>query len=97
MIKFGPSGNCQRFYDEGHKSTVEAPKWCAEQGLFAYEYSFGRGINISDKKANEIGEEGKKYGVDISVHAPYYINFANPSEEMAEKSYMYVINSGLKV
>lgn len=96
MIKFGPSGNCQRFYDEGHKSTVEAPKWCAEQGLFAYEYSFGRGINISDKKANEIGEEGKKYGVDISVHAPYYINFANPSEEMAEKSYMYVINSGLK-
>lgn len=96
MIKFGPSGNCKRFYDEGHKSTTEAPKWCAEMGLNVYEYSFGRGINVSDAKANEIGAEGQKHGVEISVHAPYYINFANPSDEMAEKSYDYVLRSALK-
>lgn len=96
MIKFGPSGNCQRFYDEGHKSTLEAPKWCAEQGLNVYEYSFGRGINIGDEKAAAIGEKGKEYGVEITVHAPYYINFANPSPEMAEKSFGYVIDSAYK-
>lgn len=96
MIKFGPSGNCKRFYDEGFSSTVEAPKWCALQGLNAYEYSFGRGINVSDAKAVQIGEEAKKHGVALSVHAPYYINFANPSDEMAEKSYDYVIRSALK-
>lgn len=97
MIRFGPSGNCSRFYDEGHSSSVDAPKWLAEQGLTAYEYSFGRGINISNEKANAIGELGKAFDVAISVHAPYYINFANPSDEMAEKSYMYVLKSCQKV
>lgn len=96
MIKFGPSGNSQRFYAEGYKSTTQAPKWCADQGLTAYEYSFGRGINISDDKCNEIALEAKKHGVQISVHAPYYINFANPSDEMAEKSYNYVLRSAEK-
>lgn len=97
MIRFGPSGNSARFYDEKFKSSVDAPKWLADQGLNAYEYSFGKGINISDAKANEIGEKGREYDVAISVHAPYYINFANPSDEMAEKSYSYVLNSCLKV
>ena len=96
MIKFGPSGNCKRFYDEGHKSTLDAPKWCADQGLDVYEYSFGRGINIGDEKAQAIGDEGKKYGVEITVHAPYYINFANPSMDMVEKSFNYVLNSAFK-
>ncbi len=96
MIKFGPSGNCKRFYDEGHKSTLDAPKWCADQGLNVYEYSFGRGINIGDEKAQAIGDESKKYGVEITVHAPYYINFANPSMDMVEKSFNYVLNSAFK-
>ena len=93
MIRFGPSGNCARFYDEGHTASIDAPKWLADQGLNAYEYSFGRGINISPEKAAAIGELGKAFDVEISVHAPYYINFANPSDEMAAKSYGYVIRS----
>lgn len=93
MIRFGPSGNCKRFYDEGLKSSVEAPEWLSKQGLTAYEYSFGRGINVGDDKARAVGEKGKEFGVEISVHAPYYINFANPSDEMAEKSYNYLFNS----
>lgn len=97
MIKFGPSGNCVRFYEEGHKSSVEAPEWLAKQGLSAYEYSFGRGINVSTDMANAIGEKGNQFDVEISVHAPYYINFANPSDDMAEKSYNYVLRSCQKV
>lgn len=93
MIKFGPSGNCESFYAEGYKKTLEAPKWLKEKGLDAYEYSFGKGITLSDETAVKIGEEMKKYGITISIHAPYYINFANPDDEMAEKSYGYVINS----
>ncbi len=93
MIKFGPAGNCKTFYDEGYKRTLEAPKWLKEKGLDAYEYSFGRGILLSDEMSKSIGEECAKYGVEISVHAPYFINFANPSDEEVEKSYAYVINS----
>ena len=96
MIRFGPSGNSTRFYDEGHVSTMDAPKWCAEMGLSAYEYSFGRGINISDEKAAAIGSLANTFDVAISVHAPYYINFANPDDSMAEKSYAYVLNSAKK-
>ena len=93
MIRFGPSGNCTRFYDEGHTASTDAPKWLADQGLNAYEYSFGRGINISREKATAIGELGKTFDVEISVHAPYYVNLANPSDDMAAKSYAYILRS----
>ena len=34
-----------------------------------------------------------KYNISMSIHAPYYINFATPTDEMVEKSYDYVLNS----
>lgn len=97
MIKFGPSGNDVLFYAEGNKHTIEAPKWLHNFGLNAYEYSFGKGILLGDETAVKIGEEMKKYGIEISVHAPYFINFATPTEEMALKSYQYVLNSLAKL
>lgn len=93
MIKFGPAGNCKTFYDSGYKRTIEAPKWLNEIGLDAYEYSFGKGFTLPDGTASDIAEEMKKYNISISVHAPYYINFATPTDEMAEKSYNYVLES----
>jgi deoxyribonuclease-4 len=93
MIKFGPAGNCKTFYDDGFKRTIEAPKWLKEKGLDAYEYSFGKGFTLPDETAIAIGEEMKKYGIAMSIHAPYYINFATPTDEMAEKSYGYVLES----
>lgn len=93
MIKFGPAGNCKTFHDEGYKKTIEAPKWLAEKGLTAYEYSFGKGFTLPDDTAVAIGKEMQKYGISISIHAPYYINFATPTDEMAEKSYNYVLQS----
>ncbi len=79
--RFGPAGNSESFYKQGHKHSVEAPKWLRGMGLDAYEYSFGRGVNLSAAKAEEIGAEAKKHGVAVSVHAPYYINFASEAEE----------------
>ena len=93
MIKFGPSGNCETFYSAGYKHSYQAPMWLSSIGLNAYEYSFGRGITLTDETAKLIGEEAKKYNIQISVHAPYYINLATPTEEMAEKSFMYILNS----
>lgn len=93
MIKFGPSGNCKTFYEAGFKRSVQAPQWLESIGLSAYEYSFGRGITLNDDTAIELGRQAKLHNIEISIHAPYYINFANPDDEMAEKSYMYVIRS----
>ncbi len=93
MIKFGPSGNGEKFYADGHKHTEEAAQYCKNLGLSCYEYSFGRGILLSEGKALAIGQAFKDAGVEISVHAPYFINFANPDDEAAQKSYNYVLNS----
>lgn len=93
MIKFGPSGNCESFYAEGHKHTEEAAVFVKAHGLDCFEYSFGRGVRMTEDKAISIGEAFQKAGVEISVHAPYFINFANPDDEMAAKSYGYVLDS----
>lgn len=93
MIRFGPSGNSQIFYDEGYSTSFEAPKWCNEHGLNAYEYSFGRMFNMSHEKAKLLGSEAVKNGVLVSVHAPYYINLANPSDESLVKNINYLTTS----
>lgn len=93
MIKFGPSGNSDIFYEEGHKTSFEAPSWLQKHGLKAYEYSFGRMFNMSHEKALLLGSEGQKHDVEISVHAPYYINLANPSDESFEKNINYLLTS----
>ena len=93
MIKFGPSGNSQSFYDEGYTHTEQAAKYVKERGLDCFEYSFGRGVRMSEEKAESIRKAFEAEGIEISVHAPYFVNFANPSDEMAAKSYEYVLQS----
>ena len=94
MIKFGPSGNSESFYAAGYSHTEEAAAFVKERGLDCFEYSFGRGVRMSEEKALSIGEAFREAGVEISVHAPYFVNFANPDDEMAAKSYGYVLDSG---
>ena len=93
MLRIGPSGNSKSFYDEGHEHTYEEAAWLAAKGLNAFEYSFGRGVSLSDKTAAKIKEEFGKYNIEISAHAPYYTNFANPLPEMIEKSVGYIRQS----
>jgi len=93
MIKFGPSGNCESFYAEGFERTEEAAEFVKNRGLDCFEYSFGRGVRMTEEKAFSIKRAFEKADVEISVHAPYFINFANPDDEMAAKSYGYVLDS----
>ncbi|WP_337960861.1 TIM barrel protein [Caloramator sp. mosi_1] len=88
--KFGPSGNSKSFYDEGYKSSVDMPKWLKQKGLDAYEYSFGRGINISFETAEKIGKEALENGILLSIHSPYYINFGSSDIEIQAKSQEYL-------
>lgn len=93
-MRIGPSGNSEEFYAQGFKNTEDEPKWLKETlGLNAYEYSFGRGVNMSHEKAEKIRVEAEKYDVLISGHAPYFINLANLDDGMLEKSYTYVTST----
>lgn len=97
MIKFGVAGNSNSFYDVGFSHTYEAAKWCAGRGIDAFEYSFGRGVRMRTETAKEIGDAFKLHNVDLSVHAPYYVNFANSDPKMIDNSIGYIISSMEKV
>ena len=93
MIKFGPSGNSESFYAEGNQHTEQAALFVKKRGLDCFEYSFGRGVRMTEDKAISIGEAFAAEDIEISAHAPYFINFANPDDEMAAKSYNYVLDT----
>ena len=62
MVRFGPSGNSDKFYSDGNTDTIQAFKWLSEMGLSAFEYSFTLGRYLKQETAQKLGEEAKKYG-----------------------------------
>ncbi len=62
-------------------------------GLDAFEYSFGRGVRLGEAAANKIGAEAAAHKVALSVHAPYYINFATEEEKNIEGNVRYLLKS----
>lgn len=92
-VKFGPAGNSDLFYRQGHKSSSEAPEWIHNMGLDAYEYPCSRGVNIGEERAKEIGRNAKKFNIEVSIHAPYYINLASQEKQKLENSIDYIVNS----
>ena len=97
MLKFGPAGNSDRFYAEGYKSTLQAAGWLENMGLTAYEYSFGRGVSLSDDMAEKICVQMQEHHIFVSAHAPYFINLGNPDPEKRENSYRYILDSAKAV
>lgn len=93
---FGPSGHSESYAAEGLTSTMDMPAWIAAKGLDLFEYSFGRGVRVSTATAKQIGAKCDEYGIEMSVHAPYFINFASPEPEKAQNSVNYLLSS-LKV
>ena len=93
---FGPAGNSMSFYDAGYKHSWQMPQYLADMGLGWYEYSCGKGIRIHKETAERIGAEAEERGIGMSVHAPYYINLANPDPEKRKRSREYVYQT-LKV
>ena len=91
--KFGPAGNSDSFYQEGHSATVEMPKWISERGLDCFEYSFGRGVRMGAEGAKAIRAEAERYGIQLSVHMPYFINLAVEDEEKKKKNLGYFVDS----
>ena len=93
MIKFGPSGLCMQFAEQGYKHTAQAAAWLKSLGLDCFEYSFGRGVQIKAATAEEIGKEFAACGIELSVHAPYFINLATQEEEKAQNNHRYILDS----
>ena len=93
MIRFGPAGNSDSFYAQGYKASWQAPAWLRGMGLSAYEYSFGRGVQLKEDMAEKIAGFARENDIAVSAHAPYFINLANPDPEKREASFRYIADS----
>ena len=88
--KFGPAGNAMSF---PYKSSVDAPRWLQELGLDCYEYQCGKGVRVKEDTAVALGRQAQAHGIALSLHAPYFINLANPDPESQEKTVGYITSA----
>jgi len=91
---FGPAGNSESF-SKRYKSSLEAPGWIAAQGLDCYEYQCGKGVHVGEETARKLGLRAKEAGIRMSLHAPYFINLANPDPESLQKTIGYITSACL--
>ena len=93
MIRFGPGGNCEWFKAEGNKNSAQMPAFLNKIGLTAYEVECGRGVRMNDAVAKQLRAEAEKYGIALSIHAPYYISMSSLEEEKRQGSIRYLLES----
>ena len=62
-------------------------------GLTAFEYQCGRGVRCGEETALKIGAAAKQHGIQMSIHAPYFINLSSEESERMEKNVGYVLET----
>lgn len=92
-IRFGPGGSPESFYAAGYKSSLQMPAFLADMGLTAFEYQCTRGVRISQRLAEQLGDEAAKHDIALSIHAPYYINLASPDPKILAGSREHLLKS----
>ncbi len=95
--KFGPAGNSESFFKMGYKGSLDVPEYVEKIGLDAFEYQCGRGVNIGEEKAIELGKRAKEKGITLSLHAPYYISMSSVEEQKRLNSINYILASARAV
>ncbi len=95
--KFGPAGSAESFKEMGYKSSLQIPEYLNIFGLDCFEYQCGRGVNIGEEKARELGNIAKEKGITLSLHAPYYISMSSVEETKRLNSVNYILASARAV
>lgn len=90
--QFGPAGNAENF---PYRSSADAPRWLREIGLDCYEYQCGKGIHVGEATARKVGAAAAEHGIALSLHAPYFINLANPDPQALQKTIGYITGACL--
>lgn len=86
---FGPAGNSDSYRQK--KDKIGLFDYLKSFNLKAYEYQCGRGVRISNEKAEEFGQS--MIGIKLSLHAPYYISLSSVEKEKRDNSINYILQS----
>lgn len=87
MIKIGPSGL------GGKNEAKENLEYLHENNLQAVEAAFTYSVYLKKEDAIEIGNLAKKLNIDLSIHAPYFINLNSPDEKKVAASKKRILDS----
>ncbi len=89
-MKFGTAGvpNCSK-----DRSTIGGIKTIKELGLDAMEVQFVRGVKMKPEMAKNVKTVAESLGIELSVHAPYYINLNAEDEKKMEDSIRRLIDT----
>jgi deoxyribonuclease-4 len=74
-------------------STVKGIERVAALGLDCLEIEAVRGVKLGDDTARLIKERAERYGIKLSLHAPYYINLLSPEEGKRLASQKYLLSA----
>ncbi len=77
-ISLGPAGIPTVSKDRTTEGGIKTVK---ELKLQAMEVEFVRNVYLTNEAAKKTGEAAKYYGIELSVHAPYFVNLCNPQKQ----------------
>ena len=87
QISFGVAGFPINFFDSKYgKKREKIFEWLKEINLDCIELQCTYGIKMPEKQAILYRELSEKYGLIITIHAPYYISLASCKEDVVERS-----------
>ena len=72
---------------------MDAPAFVKNYGLSAYEYEAGNGLTASAESLLLIGQEAKRQGIAMSLHAPYFISLSSVELQKRLNSVEYIRRS----
>ncbi len=75
------------------RSVIGGIQYLAELGLDAMELEFVRGVYLKPRAAERVRVIAERLGITLTVHAPYWINFASLDEEKRVRSRKYLLDS----
>jgi len=85
-IKIGPAGS-------SGLGNLKGIEHCKELGLQAMEVEFTHGVQMGNSTAFEIGKLAVELGIDLSVHAPYFVNLTSLEKAKIEASKKRILTS----
>jgi len=74
-------------------NTVNGVSYVRKLGLDCMELEFVRSVNISKEKAPDVRKMAKKHKVELTCHAPYFINLNSHDLKIIGASQQRILNS----
>lgn len=90
MIRIGIAGIPHGAKGKGTEAGI---RYLHELGIGAMEIQFGRNVYMTPEAAKSVAPVAKKEQVELSVHAPYYVNLSSKTEKTIEKSKDWILKS----